>query len=47
MPEGMTGLDLARRLQDIKPALRAIISSGYSSEIAQAGTPANAGVICA
>jgi two-component system, cell cycle sensor histidine kinase and response regulator CckA len=44
MPEGMTGLELAERLQAIKPALRVVISSGYSSEIFQAGGIKQAGV---
>jgi CheY-like chemotaxis protein len=45
MPEGMTGLELTERLQALKPGLKAIISSGYSAEIAQAGVPNKAGLV--
>lgn len=44
MPEGMTGLELVERLQAMKPGLKAIISSGYSSEMVHAGKPTRAGV---
>jgi two-component system, cell cycle sensor histidine kinase and response regulator CckA len=44
MPGGMTGLELTDRLQSIKPGLLAIISSGYSAEIAQTSSPAREGV---
>jgi CheY-like chemotaxis protein len=37
MPEGITGLELAERLRKLKPDLKAIISSGYSSEIPKTG----------
>ncbi len=40
MPEGMTGLDLAEKLQAMKPGLKVIISSGYSAEIVDQGLPA-------
>jgi two-component system, cell cycle sensor histidine kinase and response regulator CckA len=33
MPEGMTGLDLASRLRAQKPALKVIVSSGYSADL--------------
>ena len=33
MPEGLTGLDLAKKLKKEKPNLKVIISSGYSAEI--------------
>jgi two-component system cell cycle sensor histidine kinase/response regulator CckA len=33
MPDGMTGRDLAEKLQAEKPALKAIFTSGYSSDI--------------
>jgi PAS domain S-box-containing protein len=33
MPEGMTGRDLAEKLQAEKPGLKAIFTSGYSSDI--------------
>jgi two-component system, cell cycle sensor histidine kinase and response regulator CckA len=45
MPEGMTGLELTERLQSSRPGLKAIISSGYSAEIVQAGVPKKTGVI--
>jgi CheY-like chemotaxis protein len=45
MPEGMTGLELAERLQVLRPDLKVIISSGYSADIAQAGGPDKAGVV--
>jgi PAS domain S-box-containing protein len=45
MPEGMTGLELTERLQALKPGLKAIISSGYSAEIVQAGVANKAGII--
>ncbi len=45
MPEGMTGLELANRLQALKPGLPAIISSGYSDEIAQSGVPKKPGIL--
>ncbi|PYL01331.1 MAG: hybrid sensor histidine kinase/response regulator, partial [Verrucomicrobia bacterium] len=32
MPEGMTGLDLAQRLQAEKAGLKVIYSSGYSTD---------------
>jgi PAS domain S-box-containing protein len=44
MPEGMTGLELTEQLQALKPGLKAIISSGYSTEIFHAGVPAKAGI---
>jgi len=45
MPEGMTGLELTEHLQALKPGLKAIISSGYSAEIVQAGVPNKAGIV--
>ncbi|HWF19933.1 MAG TPA: response regulator, partial [Verrucomicrobiae bacterium] len=33
MPDGMTGRDLAEKLQAEKPSLKAIFTSGYSSDI--------------
>jgi CheY-like chemotaxis protein len=44
MPEGMTGLELAERLQALKPTLGVIISSGYSAEIVQAGGIKHTGI---
>jgi two-component system, cell cycle sensor histidine kinase and response regulator CckA len=45
MPEGMTGLELVEQLQALKPGLKAIISSGYSAEIVNAGVPSKAGIV--
>jgi CheY-like chemotaxis protein len=45
MPEGITGLELAEKLKSEKPALRVIISSGYSTEISMQGVPSDAGYI--
>jgi CheY-like chemotaxis protein len=45
MPEGMTGLELVESLRSRKPGLKAIISSGYSSDIVQAGLPTKAGIV--
>ncbi len=44
MPEGMSGLELIQELQTLRPSLKAIIASGYSAEIAQAGAPNRPGV---
>ncbi len=44
MPEGMTGLDLAGRLREIRADLKVIILSGYSSEITRSGVPAGPGI---
>jgi CheY-like chemotaxis protein len=41
----MTGLELTERLQAARPGVKAIISSGYSAEIVQAGLPDKAGVV--
>jgi PAS domain S-box-containing protein len=45
MPEGMTGLELVERLRQHRPALKAIISSGYSTEIIRPGVLTEAGVV--
>ncbi len=45
MPEGLTGLELAERLIMEKPALRVIISSGYSTEFSAHGVTTDAGFI--
>jgi two-component system cell cycle sensor histidine kinase/response regulator CckA len=45
MPEGLTGLELAERLIMEKPALRVIISSGYSTEFSAHGVTTEAGFI--
>ena len=44
MPEGMTGLELAERLQLLRPKLKVIISSGYSTEMVHTGAPTKSGV---
>jgi CheY-like chemotaxis protein len=33
MPEGMTGVDLARRLREQNPELKVLITSGYSADL--------------
>jgi CheY-like chemotaxis protein len=40
MPGGLGGLELAERLRAEDPSLQVILSSGYSSELVQQGTPA-------
>ena len=45
MPEGLTGLELATQLQARKPALKVIISSGYSAEIFKSGAPIRKGLV--
>jgi CheY-like chemotaxis protein len=45
MPDGISGIELTRRLRDEKPGLKVILSSGYSAEIATQGLPADAGVM--
>ncbi len=45
MPEGISGLELSERLRELKPGLRAIISSGYSAEVVQAGIPNRPGLL--
>lgn len=44
MPEGMTGWELAERLQAEKNSLKVIISSGYSLELFHAGAPSGRGI---
>jgi CheY-like chemotaxis protein len=39
MPEGLNGLDLVRAFRGEKPALKAVISSGYSVEMIELGSP--------
>ena len=39
MPGGLTGLDLFKRFKQEKTALKAILSSGYSSRLASTGLP--------
>ena len=45
MPEGITGLELTRRLRELKPGLKVIIASGYSAELAQKSAMDNAGIL--
>jgi PAS domain S-box-containing protein len=45
MPEGMTGLDLARKLRITKPDLKVIVSSGYSAELVHHGGEALTGIL--
>ena len=45
LPEGMTGLELCGRLRALRPGLKAIISSGYSTELVLAGSPAKEGIV--
>ena len=45
MPEGMNGLELARRLRRERPGLKVIISSGYSMEMSTDGVPNDEGII--
>lgn len=45
MPEGMTGLELAEQLRQLKPGLKVIISSGYTAEMVRAGVPDKPGLI--
>ncbi len=45
MPEGMTGLELTERLRAEKPGVKAIITSGYSVEMATAGVPTEMGIV--
>jgi CheY-like chemotaxis protein len=44
MPEGLTGRELAERLRGLKPNLRVIYTSGYSTEWAHAGGAASPGM---
>ena len=41
MPGGMSGLELAEALRGLKPGLKAIVTSGYSDQMALAGLPRN------
>lgn len=45
MPEGVTGLEVARHLCALKPSLKVIISSGYSADLAQKGIGSNPGLV--
>jgi CheY-like chemotaxis protein len=43
MPGGMTGLQLAEQLLKTKPALRVLVSSGYSAELVNMGASGRSG----
>jgi signal transduction histidine kinase len=45
LPEGTTGLELAEKLRAEKPALKVIISSGYSSEVVQLAKATRTGIV--
>ena len=45
MPEGMSGFELAEKIRAMKPAVRVIITSGYSQEEVQAGRLAGRGMV--
>jgi len=44
MPEGMTGLELARRLRQLRPDLKVVIVSGYSEDLLRQGGQTPAGI---
>jgi len=46
MPEGMTGLHLAKQLKQMSPKLKVIISSGYSLELNQVQENSGLGFTC-
>lgn len=37
MPEGLTGLELAEQLRQLRPDLKVLLSSGYSAELVASG----------
>lgn len=39
MPNGLTGLDLAKRFRSDRPALKVVITSGYSVSLSKTGAP--------
>jgi CheY-like chemotaxis protein len=45
MPEGMTGLELAKRVRADKPDLKIIVSSGYSIELSELGNATAEGIV--
>jgi two-component system cell cycle sensor histidine kinase/response regulator CckA len=45
MPNGYTGLDLAKRFQRDRPGLKMIITSGYSVDLRDSGAPAESGLV--
>jgi CheY-like chemotaxis protein len=44
MPEGIDGLDLAKRMRQRKPELKVILSSGYSAEMSEKGLQEDSGI---
>jgi len=44
MPEGISGLDLARKLRQENPKLRVVVSSGYSTELNKFDEKAEPGI---
>ena len=44
MPGGFSGLDLAKRLRQLKPGLKVLISSGYAADLIQQGGGLPAGM---
>jgi PAS domain S-box-containing protein len=45
MPNGLSGLQLAEKLRDLKPDLKVIISSGYSADLLQENDLAGKGIM--
>lgn len=45
MPAGMTGLELVAKLREKRASLRAILTSGYSAEMAQHGLGAQSNIV--
>lgn len=45
MPQGMTGLELAERLHQLKPNLKVIISTGYSHDMSRLAALKNRGMM--
>lgn len=37
MPEGVTGLELAEQMRQLRPDLKVLLSSGYSAELVKSG----------
>ena len=44
MPDGMNGVELARRLQSEKPGLKVVYTSGYSADVAGADFSGREGI---
>jgi signal transduction histidine kinase len=45
MPQGMTGLELAERLRQLKPGLKVILSTGYSHDMARLNALKDRGMV--